>query len=297
MKTFLSIVIPVYNERENIEPLWLEIKQMADALSKPVEVIWVDDGSVDGSFDEIKKLAAASPVNKGIKLGRNFGQTAALKAAIDVCAGEIIAPMDADGQNDPADIISMLKKLDEGYDIVSGWRKKRKDKRLTRIIPSVVGNWLISKITKIRIHDCGCSLKLYRRQFLAPLKIYGEMHPFLPALCAQLGAKIAETEVNHRPRMRGKTKYSPTRIIKNLLDALVVGFMGRYISKPIHLFGGWGVFLIFCSAICAAAKLFLYSLIFALGGIQLVFVGLIAQMISRLYYEDKPPYFIKEKTW
>lgn len=313
MKLFLSIIVPLYNEKENIRPLAAEIASAVRNLGKTAEVIWVDDGSTDGSFEEIRALSAENPAMKGIRLGRNCGQTAALAAGLAASSGELVAAMDADMQNDPSDLARLINKLDEGYDVVSGWRRNRKDRWITRRLPSMAANFIISKTTGIRLHDYGCTLKLYRRTYLDSLRLYGEMHRFLPALAGFLGARMAEAEVNHRPRVRGKSKYGLSRTIKVILDLATVKFMEGYLSKPIYLFGGWGLGFGAVSVLFAGMTLykkyyhgvfvkdqplFLVSIFFALVGIQLILLGLLAEIVVRTYYEinDRPPYFVREKT-
>ncbi len=313
MKTFLSIIIPVYNEKENIKPLASEIKTMLGNLGATAEVIWIDDASTDGSFEVIRELSLSDPVMKGIRLGRNSGQTAALAAGIAAAQGGFIAAMDADGQNDPADLPSMIKKLEEGYDVVSGWRKNRRDSWFGRQLPSKIANWIISRVTKIYLHDYGCTLKIYRRAYLEPLRLYGEMHRFLPALAGFIGAQIAEIEVNHRPRTRGRSKYGLSRTLKVILDLMTVKFMGQYLSKPIYLFGGSGMAFSAISAVLASITLykkfhfgifvkdqplFLVSIFLALIGAQFILLGLLAEILARTYYEinNRLPYFIREKT-
>jgi glycosyltransferase involved in cell wall biosynthesis len=311
MSAYLSLVIPVFNEEDNIAPLSKEISAFAEKLQKPIEIIWVDDGSTDNSLGEIKKIAKQNDHVKYIHFGKNFGQTAALSAGIKHATGEFIVTLDADMQNDVADIPKMLSKMDEGYDVISGWRKNRKDNWVLRTLPSNVANWLISKVTKIPLHDYGCSLKVYKREFLKSFKIYGEMHRFLPAFAGSAGAKIFEMEVNHRPRTKGISKYGPFRIFKVLLDLITVKFLGQYLAKPIYLFGGWGIICGFLSVVFAAITLykkfycqifvkdqplFLVSIFLGLIAVQMIFLGLICEILIRVYYEvnNRPPYFIKE---
>jgi glycosyltransferase involved in cell wall biosynthesis len=300
----LSVVIPVYNEEESLPAL---CRELSLSLSKvPHEVILVDDGSTDGSWAAIKATGF-----RGIRLGRNSGQTAALSAGIAAAKGDLIACLDADGQNDPADIPKLLAKLGEGYDVVSGWRQDRKDPWLTRVLPSRLANCLISGITGVPLHDYGCTLKLYRAQYLKPLRLHGEMHRFVPAFAGFLGARIAEVPVNHRPRSSGKSKYGLGRTFKVLLDLLTVKFMDRYMGKPIYLFGGGGAAAILLGGLMAAftlykkfalgvfvkdQPLFQVSIFFALVGFQLVLLGLLAEILVRVYYDikDKPEYFVRE---
>lgn len=313
MSVYLSIVLPVYNEAGNLVALSAEIARMLDALGKTAEVILVDDGSLDASYAVIKEIAAKDARFRGLRFGRNFGQTAALSAGINASSGEFIALLDADGQNDPADIPRLLKKADEGYDVVSGWRRDRKDDFFTRTLPSQVANWLIGRVTGVKIHDYGCTLKIYRRDCLASFKIYGEMHRFLAAFAGGMGARIAELEVNHRPRVSGKSKVGLERTAKVLLDLMTVKFMGQYLSKPIYLFGGWGLLCGLLSALLAAVTLynrfhnhiyvkdqplFIVAIFLGLVSVQMILLGLLSEIVTRIYYEmnDRPPYVVREKT-
>ncbi|MFA5161104.1 MAG: glycosyltransferase family 2 protein [Elusimicrobiales bacterium] len=309
---YLSVVLPVYNERENIGPLSSEIARMLDALGKPCEVIFVDDGSADGSYEAAAQIAAGDGRFRAARLARNFGQTAALAAGIGMARGEFVALMDADGQNDPADIPAMLEKAAQ-FDVVSGWRRNRRDDFFRRVLPSRAANWIIGQVTGVKIHDYGCTLKIYRRQCLASFRIYGEMHRFLPALAAAAGAKIAEMEVNHRPRARGKSKYGLGRTAKVLLDLATVKFMGGYLANPIYIFGGWGLACCFASCALAAVTvynkffnhifvkdqpLFIVAIFLGLVGVQMLLLGLLSEIISRIYFEinDRAPYRVAEKT-
>ncbi len=313
MSIYLSVILPIYNEHDNILPLCAEIARELDQLGKPCEVILVDDGSLDGSFLSAQDVVKKDSRFKAVRFGRNFGQTAALAAGIDLSSGEYIVMLDADGQNDPADIARLLAKAAEGYDVVSGWRKDRKDDFWTRKVPSLMANWLIGHVTGVHIHDYGCTLKLYRRDCLTSFKIYGEMHRFLAAFAGSVGASIAEVEVNHRPRLRGQSKYGLMRTLKVLLDLATVKFMGRYLSKPIYLFGGWGLACGAMSALLAAVTLynkfynhifvkdqplFIVAIFMGLVSVQMILLGLLSEIISRIYYEinDRPAYFIKERA-
>ena len=311
-RPYLSVLVPVYNEEESIAPLAEEIHGALSGLGKSYEVVLVDDGSRDGTFPEIKKAVARYPSFCALRLATNFGQTAALAAAIRQARGSVIACLDADLQNDPKDIPALLAKLDEGYDVVSGWRKDRKDPWLTRRLPSEAANWIISCVTGVPLHDYGCTLKVYRSEFIKELRLYGEMHRFIPAFTGFLGARIAEMPVNHRPRAHGSSKYGLTRIVKVVLDLITVKFMDAYLSKPIYLFGGGGFALGFLGAVLAAftlynrlahgvfvkdQPLFQVSIFFAIVGFQLIMLGLIAEILIRVYYDikDKPSYFIRER--
>ena len=235
----VSVVVPLLDEQDNIGPLYEQITQtLTDRHS--YEIIFVDDGSGDESFAVLAKLQKADAKVRIIRFRRNFGQTAALAAGFAHARGQIIIAMDADLQNDPADIPKMIAKLGEGFDVVSGWRKKRHDHVLTRLLPSKMANWLISRITGVKLHDFGCTLKAYRREVLAETKLYGEMHRFIPALASWSGAKIAEMVVNHRPRTAGVAKYGLARTWKVLLDLITVKFLGSFSTKPIYIFGSLG---------------------------------------------------------
>ncbi len=311
-KPYLSIVIPLYNEEENILPLYEEISHVLKNLRREGEIIFIDDGSTDKSFQILKNLVAKDKRIKVIQFKRNFGQTAALSAGIEFSKGEVVIPMDGDLQNDPNDIPKLLAKLEEGYDVVSGWRKNRKDPYLTRKIPSSIANWLISVITKVKLHDYGCTLKAYRREAIERIRLYGEMHRFIPAYAAWEGARITELTVNHRPRIRGKSKYGITRTFKVLLDLITVKFLGSFSTKPLYIFGGGGaIFLLggFVSgSVLIYLKLFkgvymiqspllhLTALLITLG-FQMLLMGLLAELLVRVYYEslDKKPFVIKEK--
>ncbi|MDX1601175.1 MAG: glycosyltransferase family 2 protein, partial [Anaerolineales bacterium] len=239
----VSVVIPVFNERDNLRPLHEKLKEALGG--RAYELIFVNDGSSDGSGAVLEKISAQDSDHVlVIELRRNFGQTAAIAAGIDHAVGEVIVLIDADLQNDPADIPTLLKKIDEGNDMVSGWRKDRKDNFLTRTLPSRIANWLISVVTGVRLHDYGCTLKAYRREILEGFRLYGEMHRFIPAYAGSVGAKIVEVPVRHHPRRHGRTKYGLGRTVKVLLDLFTVKFLISYAHKPIYLFGGAGLLLI-----------------------------------------------------
>ncbi len=310
---WLSVLIPVYNEEENLAELSAEVDAALRDLGRPYEVLLVDDGSSDRSFDKIREAVARYGGFRGVRLGINAGQTAALAAGIRLARGEIIACLDADLQNDPRDIPAMLAKLEEGYDVVSGWRRHRKDPWLTRRLPSSIANWIISKVTGVALHDYGCTLKIYRSPFIKEVRLFGEMHRFIPAFSGFMGARIAEMEVHHRPRSRGSSKYGLSRTLKVILDLLTVKFMDSYITKPIYLFGGGGVLMGILGLAMAAftlykkfflgifvkdQPLFQVSIFFALIGFQSILLGLLAEILIRVYYDikDKPTYFVREKV-
>jgi len=307
----LSLIIPVYNEEENLPLLYDALHQALDPLHETWEAIFVDDGSQDGSFEVLRSLVEKDPEHlRALSFRRNFGQTAAIAAGIDHACGETIILMDADMQNDPADIPMLLAKLDEGYDLVSGWRRDRKDNRLTRTLPSNLANGLISWTTGVHLHDYGCTLKAYRRDALEGFRLYGEMHRFIPVFAHSIGAKITELPVHHHPRKFGKAKYGLERTIKVLLDLLTVKFLLSYSHKPIRLFGGAGFMLI---GIGAADLLYLFirrtfwgvpvftspllqiGVMFSIMGFQSILMGLIAELLARTYHESqqKPTYTIR----
>ena len=246
-KLDLSIILPVFNEEENISHQYENIVNSVDPLKINYEIIFVDDGSTDNSFEMLKRIAQKDKKVNVIVFRRNFGQTAAMAAGIDYSNGEIIVMMDCDLQNDAEDIKRLLDKIDEGYDVVSGWRRDRKDSLITRRIPSKLANWLISKISGVKLHDLGCSLKAYRREVLRQVKLYGEMHRFIPIHVSWVGAKIVEIPVKHYPRRFGSSNYGLLRVYKVLLDLITVKFMGTYSTKPIYVFGGVGLLLFMIS--------------------------------------------------
>ena len=307
----LSLVVPVYNEEQNIPLLFDAIYQSLQELNRSWEVIFVDDGSQDGSLSALEALVDKDPAHvRVVVFRRNFGQTAAIAAGIDHSEGSIIVLLDADMQNDPADIPMLLSKLDEGYDLVSGWRKDRKDNRFTRTIPSNIANGLISKVTGVHLHDYGCTLKAYRRAALEGFRLYGEMHRFIPVFAHSVGAKIAELPVRHHPRKFGEAKYGLDRTVKVILDLFTVKFLLDYSHKPMRLFGGTGILLIAGSFLLLLylfiRKVFflipvLSSPFFQIGvmllilGFQSILMGLIAELLARTYHESqsKPTYTVR----
>lgn len=306
----LSLVVPVYNEEENLPLLFDAIHKVMDALDHSWELILVDDGSRDQSIAVLNDLALKDPQHvRVVVFRRNFGQTAAIAAGIDHATGEVVILLDADMQNDPADIPLLLAKLDEGYDVVSGWRKDRKDTYLTRTLPSNAANWLISTVTGVHLHDYGCTLKAYRRDSLTGFRLYGEMHRFIPVFAHAVGAKITEIPVHHHARKFGKAKYGLERTIKVVLDLFTVKFLLDYSRKPIYLFGGAGMTLIIVSTLALFALLirrvfwdvpvltspfFLIAVMFVIMGFQSILMGLIAELQVRTYYESqaKPTYTV-----
>ncbi|GAP09549.1 glycosyltransferase [Bellilinea caldifistulae] len=308
----LSVIIPVYNEEESLPLLHQAVHQALDPLNLTWEMVLVDDGSRDASPRIIEGLHQSDPDHvRGVLLRRNFGQTAAIAAGIDHSCGEMIVLLDADLQNDPADIPHMLEKLQEGYDVVSGWRIDRQDQFLTRTLPSRIANWLISKTTGVHLHDYGCTLKAYRREVITGFKLYGEMHRFIPVYAHSVGAKILEVPVRHHPRRFGKAKYGLERTIKVILDLITVKFLSSYGNKPIYLFGGAGFILILISLITLLvlfvrrvffqipvldSPIFQMSTMVFILGFQSILMGLIAELLVRTYHESqgKPTYTIRK---
>ena len=308
----VSIVVPLFNEQDNLRPLYQQLTETL-AATYNYEVIFVDDGSTDKSYAVLTDLAKRDPKVRVIRFRKNFGQTAALSAGFDHARGKIIVAIDADLQNDPADIPKMITKLNEGFDVVSGWRKKRHDNAITRLLPSIIANWLIASITGVKLHDFGCTLKTYRREVLAETKLYGEMHRFIPALASWSGAKISEVVVNHRPRTTGAAKYGLGRTLKVILDLITVKFLGSFSTKPIYIFGGLGLATALGAIICGLAVLYqkfissghlamnrnpllvLIALLIATT-IQFILMGLLAELLVRTYHEsqNRPTYVIKE---
>jgi len=308
----VSIVVPVLNEQDNIVTLCEQITQsLADKYD--YEIIFVDDGSTDDSFAILSRLQESGARVRVIRFRKNFGQTAALSAGFDHAQGKTIVAIDADLQNDPADIPLLIAKLDEGFDVVSGWRKKRHDNTVTRLLPSMMANWLIATITGVKLHDFGCTLKAYRREVIAETKLYGEMHRFIPALASWSGARICEMVVNHRPRTAGVAKYGLGRTFKVILDLITVKFLGSFSTKPIYIFGGLGVFCGVGAVISSAAVLYqkfisaqhlamnrnpllVLTAMLVTATIQFVLMGLLAELLVRTYHEsqNRPTYTIKE---
>jgi len=307
----LSIVVPVFNEEENIEPLIREIHSVLAPLEKQFEIVAVDDGSKDGTFAALSRLYSAEPALKVIRLKRNFGQTAALAAGLAHSQGEIVVLMDGDGQNDPADIPALLKKIDEGNDLVAGWRFNRQDPFLNRRLPSMIANRLISWTTKVKLHDYGCTLKAMRREVAKGLRLYGEMHRFIPAIAYERGAQVVEIKVNHRPRLHGASKYGISRTLRVVLDLLTVKFLSSYSTRPAHVFGPIGVISGLTGFLLAlyltvqklvydleigSRPLLLLAILLIFIGIQFVTMGLLGEMLARTYHEsqDRPVYVIGE---
>ncbi len=309
----ISIVIPFFNEEESVLPLMEDIERALRPAGMPFEVVAVDDGSADGTFERLKEAFEKHDSVRVIRLRRNFGQTAALSAGISHAGGDVIVTMDGDRQNDPADIPRMVQKLSEGFDIVSGWRKDRVEPLFSRRLPSKAANWLISNISKVKLHDYGCTLKAYRRDVLAEVNLYGEMHRFIPALASNMGVKVAEMVVKHRPRVSGKSKYGLSRTYKVALDLLTLKFMLSFFHRPMLFFGLPGIlfglfgvglglagFILRITGTTPISNRPLFTVVFPLCtilGIQLVSIGLFSEVLRRLYHETqgKPIYAIKEK--
>jgi glycosyltransferase involved in cell wall biosynthesis len=307
----LSIVIPVRNESPNIKPLYDELTQTLGQYGRSYELVIVDDGSTDDSFEQLAALQARDPRLRVIRFRRNFGQTAAFAAGFAHARGRLVVTSDGDLQNDPRDIPAMVALIDQGNDIVCGWRKDRKDTFVTRRMPSVLANKLISWATGVDLHDYGCSLKVFRAEVVKPLRLYGEMHRFLPAIASQIGVKIAEMIVNHRPRRAGATKYGLSRTIRVILDLATVKFLLSYSTRPLQIFGligllagGLGALItgylgyirLFTHQGIAERPLLLLGVMLVFIGVQLLTFGLLAEVMARTYYEsqDKPTYVIRE---
>ncbi|MDI9613747.1 MAG: glycosyltransferase family 2 protein [Acidobacteriota bacterium] len=309
MKDKISIIVPVYNERENLEPLTRALTETMEGTGENYEILLVDDGSTDGGGEWMERLPGRDPRFRVIRFRRNFGQTAAMAAGFDHATGNILIPTDADMQNDPRDIPAVLAKLREGYDVVSCWRRKRRDPWLTRKLPSRLANGLISRISGVRLHDYGCTLKGYRREVVEHIRLYGEMHRFIPVYASWAGARVAEIPVRHHPRTRGKSKYGLSRTFKVILDLITVKMLGSYSTKPMYFFGGCG--LVACAAGTLFALLTLYEKYFHqvkahnnpllllavflfILGVQFIFMGLVAELLIRTYFESqgKSPYII-----
>ena len=307
----LSLFRPVLDEEENLRPMHAKISAALDALGKTAEVIFVDDGSTDKSLEILKDIAESDDRVRVISLRRNYGQTAAMSAGIDAAKGDILIPMDADLQNDPADIKRLLDKLDEGYDVVSGWRKNRQDKLISRKIPSQIANRIISWIGGVPLHDYGCSLKAYRRDVIQDVKLYGEMHRFIPIYASWAGARVTEIPVDHHARTMGRSKYGISRTVKVVFDLMTIKFMASYGTKPIYVFGTFGVIAFLLSMIAGvwAVVLKLYGTSFILTplpviaivmlaiSMQFFLMGLLAELLVRTYHEsqDKAIYAVRER--
>jgi len=306
----ISVIIPIHNEEENIKKL---SQSILEALSNiDFEVLFINDGSTDNSEEEIRSISKNYSNMKLINLRRNYGQTAAMQAGFDYSKGDIVVPMDGDLQNDPKDIPILIDKINEGYDVVSGWRKNRSDKKITRILPSKIANGLISKISGLHLHDYGCTLKAYRKEIINDIKLYGEMHRFIPIYAAWEGGKVTEIEVTHHARSAGKTKYGLSRIPRVILDILVIRFFDKSLDRPIHLFGQFGLLMFLVAFLLSILAIFikifmnisfiltplpLLVVFFAMSGLLCIFLGLVAEIQSRIYFEaiDRPVYLIRKE--
>jgi glycosyltransferase involved in cell wall biosynthesis len=307
----LSVIIPVFNEDGNVEPLYSRLKPVLQRMGRSYEIIFIDDGSRDATFSALRRLNEGDPACKIIRFRRNFGQTAALAAGFAHARGEVMITLDGDLQNDPRDIPELLAKIEEGYDVVSGWRFHRKDGFITRRLPSACANWLISKITGVGLHDYGCTLKAYRREVAQNIGLYGEMHRFIPAMASWMGVSVAEVKVNHHPRRHGISKYGLSRTLRVVLDLIAVKFLLSYATRPLQIFGTIG--FVSSSAGLAIASylsfdklvlghglstrpLLLMAILLILVGIQFISMGLLGEMMVRIYHEGqkKPIYVVKE---
>jgi glycosyltransferase involved in cell wall biosynthesis len=309
----VSIVVPILNEEETVEPLFRQIVEVMEPAGRDYEILFIDDGSTDRTAEILRKLAAESPRLRAIHFRRNFGQTAGIAAGFSRARGDVIVTLDADLQNDPADIPMLLQRVEEGYDVVSGWRRRRQDPFVTRRLPSLMANRLISKITGVALHDYGCTLKAYRREIVRNIRLYGEMHRFIPALASWVGGRIAEVEVTHHPRRHGTSKYGIGRTVRVLLDLITVKFLLRYSTGPIQIFGKIGLVFALPGGLILMVLvigrvlqfwglqdrvfLFLIGLLGVIIGMQFISMGLLAEIMTRTYHEsqDKPIYVVREE--
>jgi glycosyltransferase involved in cell wall biosynthesis len=307
----VSVVVLVYNEVDSVEPLHRELMSVLESLSRTFEVVYVDDGSRDGSTERLGSLAVRDARVRVVSFRRNFGQTAAVQAGIDHSRGDVLVFLDGDMQNDPHDIPHLLEKIDEGYDVVSGWRHDRRDD-LSRVLPSRVANWIIARVTGVQLSDFGCTLKAYRREVIEDMKLYGEMHRFIPVYASMVGARITELPVHHRPRTYGKSKYSLTRTSRVMLDLITVKLLGSYSTKPMYFFGFaafalWALAMLFAAIVILQKvlppyvyahnnPLLLLSILLVIVGVQFILMGLLAELSIRTYHESqsKPTYVVRE---
>ncbi|RUM42456.1 MAG: glycosyltransferase [Desulfurobacterium sp.] len=306
----ISIVIPVYNEEENVPILYDKLREVLEKIPYDYEIIFVDDGSIDRTREIVEKIASKDKKVKVIEFARNFGQTPAMMAGMDYATGDVIVTMDGDLQNDPEDIPRLLEKIEEGYDVVSGWRKNRQDAAISRKLPSKIANWLIGKMTGVKIHDYGCTLKAYRSDVIKKVRLYGELHRFIPALASTVTSvsRIIEIPVKHHPRIYGKSKYGISRTFKVLADLFFIWFLKKFMQKPIHFFGILGLVLFFAGLIpflylvglkltghsIGGRPLLIISVLLILSGIQMFTTGIISEILMRIYFEsqDKKPYVV-----
>jgi len=307
----VSVVIPVFNEEENVPILYERLKEVLEGIPYDYEIIFVNDGSTDRTGEVLEEIAKKDPKVKVIEFARNFGQTPAMVAGMDYATGDVIVTMDGDLQNDPKDIPRLLEKIEDGHDVVSGWRKNRKDAAVSRKLPSKVANWLIGKLTGVRIHDYGCTLKAYRSDVIKRVRLYGELHRFIPALASTVTStdKIIEIPVEHHPRIYGKSKYGISRMFKVISDLFFIWFMKKFMQKPIHFFGLLGIVLFLIGAVpftyliilklmgesIGQRPLLIISVLFILAGIQMFTTGILSEMLMRIYFEsqDKKPYVVR----
>src|SRR5881275_92751 len=307
----VSVIVLVYNEIDSVEPLHRELIGVLEALGTSFEVLYIDDGSRDGSTDKLGQLASRDARVRVVSFRRNFGQTAAVQAGIDYSRGDVLVFLDGDMQNDPHDIPHLLAKVDEGYDVVSGWRRDRRDDA-RRVLPSQVANWVIARVTGVSLSDFGCTLKAYRREVIHEVRLYGEMHRFIPVYASMVGARITELPVNHRPRTYGKSKYSLSRTSRVMLDLITVKLLGSYSTKPIYFFGFAGFWLWVLALVLAVIvlvqkllppypyahnnPLLLLSVVLVIIGVQFILMGLLAELSIRTYHESqvKPTYVVRE---
>lgn len=307
----ISVIIPVFNEEKNVKPLYEQILDSMERMGVSFEIIFIDDGSIDNTFGILQDIHNKDKRLKVIRFRKNFGQTAAISAGFDYSRGNIIITLDGDLQNDPGDMPLLVEKLNEGYDIVSGWRYKRKDPFFRRRLPSMIANRLISFITNVKLHDYGCSLKAFKKDVIKNIRLYGEMHRFIPAVASWIGISVAEVKVNHRPREEGRSKYGLSRTIRVILDLITVKFLLSYSTRPIQIFGLigiissaiGGIILFYLSFIriilqepIGGRPLLLLGILLFFIGVQFISMGLLAEMQSRTYHEtqDKPIYVVKE---
>lgn len=306
----VSVIVPLLNEQDNVVELVKSIGESLGDSRFTYEVLMIDDGSSDATVERLVELQKSHPFMRILEFRRNFGQTAAMAAGFEHARGDVIVPLDGDLQNDPADIPMLVEKIHEGYDVVSGWRRDRKDNFINRKLPSLIANYIIGQITGVRLHDYGCTLKAYRRDVVSHMKLYGEMHRFIPALAKWSGARVTEMVVNHRPRIHGSTKYGISRTLKVVLDLITVKFLGSFSTKPLHIFGGIGILSLTASFFCGICvtfqkffrdmdvsgnPLFLLTVLFMMMSVQFLLMGLLAEMMARTYHEsqDKPTYILR----
>ncbi len=307
----ISVTIPVYNEEDNIVPLYNALVETLKDMGQNYEIIMINDGSYDRSEEILNDLAGKDPNLKVIHFCTNYGQTSAMMAGIAHASGEIIVAMDGDNQNDPRDIPILIKKIHEGYDVVSGWRKERKDNLVLRVVPSMIANRIISFLSGVKLHDYGCSLKAYRREVIKDVRLYGEMHRFIPIYASWFGAKVTEVAVRHHPRTAGKSNYGLSRVWAVILDLILLRFFDRHSKKPFHLFGGFGIISFLFSLLTFGGMIYykywggktfietplpILAVLFLFTGFMAIFIGFVAEMLMRTYYEsqDRPPYMIKK---